>query len=199
MKLSSRLLAAGGLVVASASVLVGASVPAAAHGGEGKAEVTTTRSGDDVAVSVRITYEGDGHGVPGATVTVVVDDGTPSEMAAGPEEGVYEATIRAEPGATIRVTSVDPATSTEVLAPEAAEPVPTTAAEATTPSSTTETESTTTPTADEESSAPVTERTSSASDDDSGSNTVVIVAIAAVLLAAIVAALIVFRKTPADT
>ena len=50
--------------------------PAAAHGGDGTmALVSATRAGagDDVSLLVRLTYVDDGHGVPDATVTAVVD------------------------------------------------------------------------------------------------------------------------------
>jgi hypothetical protein len=184
--------------------------PAGAHGGEGEVEITSvTRDGDQVTVVAHVRYLEDGHGVPDATVTVVVDDGTPVPMEAGAEEGDYTATVAAPPGAAVRVTSVEPAATAEGTAPEAADdpgttdttagPDPTTTAatdgttadgatdEGTTDGGTADDEATTTPT-------PV------ADDDgsDGGISPVVIGAIVAVVLAAVVTGAILLTRKPSD-
>lgn len=170
--------------------------PAGAHGGEGETEITSvTRDGDDVTVVARVTYVEDGHGVPDATVTVVVDDGTSVPMEAGDEEGDYEVTVPASPGATIRVTSVEPATSAEATAPPAAEA----STESTT---TTEAEPTTAaPDAGDDegaaTSTPVSDEDVADGGDD-GISPVVIGAIGAVVLAAVVAGIIMLGKKPSD-
>lgn len=114
--LSAALLAAG------LAMVLGAADPAAAHGGDAEMTVTLTRTGEDVEAIVTLIYVDDGHGVPDATVTVVVDDGTPTTMTAGAEEGEYLATVTADPGTTLRFTSVDPPASVTETAPAAEEP-----------------------------------------------------------------------------
>lgn len=178
-----------------------AAMPAGAHGGDGEAEITSvTREGDQVVVVAHINYVEDGHGVPDATVTVVVDDGTPVPMEAGAEEGDYEATVPAEPGATIRVTSVEPATTAEVAAPAADDPT-TTAATETTEATTTTAADTTTTALDAESAdgadTPVTAPEDVDGDSDDSNGSLIVIAVVAVVLAAIVAA-VVLRRKPAD-
>jgi hypothetical protein len=186
-----------------AAVLLAAS-PVAAHGGEGEVEITSvTRDGGQVTVVAHVIYVEDGHGVPDATVTVVVDDGTPVPMEPGAEDGDYQATVAAAPGATIRVTSVEPATAAEAPAPAADDPT-TSAAPDTTDATTTTAADTTTTALDSESDdgaeAPVTAPEDLDGDtDDSSSSLIVIAVIAIVVLGAIVAAVLLRRKPSAGT
>lgn len=90
---------------------------AGAHGDEGVlAVVSATPSGTSSTITVKLTYEGDGHAVDGATVTVVADNGSgtaldPLPMNAGSAEGEYTATVEFPSAGTwnVRVTSVSPA------------------------------------------------------------------------------------------
>ncbi len=186
------------------AVLTLAAVPAGAHGGDGEISVTMTRTGDQVTVDAHLTYVADGHGVPDATVTVVVDDDTPVPMEAGAEEGDYTATVTAAPGASIRVTSVEPATSFEGTAPEAT--ATSTTDTAPTESSTTTTEATTTTVA----AASTTEQPAATTsgdatrdetdDEDGDGNTGLLVGgIVAIVAAAGVLAVVMLRKKPEDT
>jgi cobalamin biosynthesis Mg chelatase CobN len=180
-----------------ATLLLLAVAPAGAHGGDGEAEITSvTRDGGQVTVVAHVKYVEDGHGVPDATVTVVVDDGTPVPMEAGAEEGDYQATLPAAPEATIRVTSVEPATTAEATAPAAADPTTTAATETSEASPTTAADTTTTAIdSDDDASAPVTAPEDVDGDsDDSSSSLIVIAVIAIVVLAAIVAAVVLRRK-----
>lgn len=108
--------------------------PAGAHGGEGQLDlVSADRSaGSSVALVVRLTYVNDGDPVTDATVTAVVGDAASVPLGAGDEAGVYQGTVDAPAGSTIRVTSVTPVVTLDVPAPAA---TPTTTAEA--PSTTT--------------------------------------------------------------
>lgn len=186
-----------------AALLLGAA-PVGAHGGEGRSEITSiTRSGGDVTVVARITYVEDGHGVPDATVTVVVDDGTPVPMEPGAEEGEYQATVPAPEGAAIRVTSVEPATSAEATAPAAADETTTTSATAGETTTTAAETLATDPSSPADDDAPL--------DDDEvpepnaldeapeggRGNLIVIAVIAVVVVAALVAAFVLRRKPPA--
>lgn len=188
----------------TAAVLLLAGTPATAHGGEGEIEITSmVRTGLHVVLDVRLTYVEDGHGVPDATVTAVVDDGVPRPMEPGEEEGDYTIRIAAPPGTTIRVTSVEPATTVEAPAPDGdvTPTVPTTEAP-----EATEAESTTTTAAaedegaaaDDEESAPAGPEDAAADDDDGGISPVLIGAIVAVLAAAAVAAALLLRKPKPD-
>lgn len=201
-----RLLAAlaGGL-----AVLLLAATPAGAHGGPGQVEVTSTsRDGDQVTLTVHLKYVEDGHGVPDATVTAVVDDGTPVPMEDGAEEGDYTVTVRAAEEATIRVTSVEPATSLELPAPSADE-TPTTTSEptgSTTASTEAETTTTSTEATDESGEEPATTEAAAAPTDDAeggdgggSSSGLIIGAVVAIVAAAGVVAALVLRKKPADT
>ncbi|HEX7131740.1 MAG TPA: hypothetical protein VF228_04160 [Iamia sp.] len=198
MKPTRALAALLGLAV----VLLLAAGPAGAHGGEGQVEVSSiTRAGDAVTVVARLTYVEDGHGVPDATVTVVVDDGTPVPMEPGAEEGDYQVTVPAPEGATIRVTSVEPATTVETTAPAAEET--TTTGEASTTTTAAETTTTdagpTTPTNEEGVAVPGPDGIDEAPDDETGS--VILIAVLAVLaIAAVVVAVIVFvvKKPSSD-
>ena len=202
-------------VLAPLAVLVLAGAPAAAHGGEGVIEVTSiTRSGPVVTVDAHLRYVEDGHGVPDATVTVVVDEGTPIPMDPGPEEGDYTAAVPAPPGAAIRVTSVEPATTVDAVAPEVddtpttTEAAPDTTEEGSTTteegSPTTEADSTTSAAPDtteadddEATTTPTPVPDEGASDDDGGISPIVIGAIVAVVLAAVVMAVILLgKRTP---
>ena len=119
------------LLVPLAALLLAAG-PTAAHGGDGQIEITSIEpDGEDVTVVARLTYLADGHGVPDATVTVVVGEGTPVPMEPGAEEGEYTATVPAAPDAPVRVTSVEPATSAEATVPRAQQ-TPTTGGDETT-------------------------------------------------------------------
>lgn len=182
-----------------AAVLL-AAVPVGAHGGDGQSEITSvTRDGDEVTVVAHISYVADGHGVPDATVTVVVDDGTPVPMDPGAEEGDYQATVTAPPGATIRVTSVEPATSAEVAAPDTEEPTTTAAPETT---ETTEAPTTTAPEptavdGDDEASTPATTADDVDDDSDDSDGSPILIAVIAIVVVAAVVAAIVLRRKPA--
>jgi len=184
-------------VLAPLAVLVLAGAPAAAHGGEGEIEVTSvTRSGDEVTVTAHLKYVEDGHGVPDATVTVVVGEGTAVPMGPGAEEGDYTVTVPAAPGTAIRVTSVEPATTAEATAPETAEtgssttePTSTTAAEATTTDG-----GPTTPTNAEGEAVPGPGGIDDAPEDLTGK--LIASAIAVVVLVALAVAVVVLRKRP---
>lgn len=157
--------------------LSGVGAPAAAHGGDGVIEVVTTvREGDDVRVRVRLTYEADGHGVPDATVTAVVDGDTPVPLEAEDQEGLYSGAVPAQPGATIRITSVEPATSVDVEAPPLEDdfPVLPSGPEVTESTTTAPTTEATTTTAAEDSGAPATVTDEGGSDDDSNALPLVI-------------------------
>jgi hypothetical protein len=195
-RLLRRGLATGATAFVALLAISGVGTPALAHGGDGVIEVVTTiRQGDDVFVRVRLTYEADGHGVPDATVTAVVDGETPVPLAAEDQEGLYSAPVPAEPGATIRVSSVEPATSVDVEAPALEEEFPvlpsgeeatsTTTAPATTESTTPEAEVEAAPT-------PV-------SDEDDGSSAVPLI-VGGVVVAGLVAGLAIAltRKGPGD-
>lgn len=90
---------------------------AGAHGDEGVLEVlSATPSGTSSTITVKLTYEGDGHPVDGATVTVVADNGAgtaldPQPMTAGGAEGEYTSTVQFPSAGTwnVRVTAVSPA------------------------------------------------------------------------------------------
>jgi hypothetical protein len=185
-----------------AAVLLLAATPAGAHGGEGQVEVSSiTRDGDDVTVVARLTYLEDGHGVPDATVTVVVGDGTPVPMEPGTEEGDYQVTVPADEGATIRVTSVEPATTVEATAPAAEETSTTGETSTTTTAETTTADAgPTTPTNEDGVAVPGPNGIDEAPDDETGS--VILIAVLAVLaVAAVVVAVIVFvvkKPTPDD-
>lgn len=124
-----RLGAIGALVgVGLSLILIGA--PASAHGGDGELrDIGLVRQGDatGVEVSVVLVYVADGHGIPDATVTATVDGGTPVTLTpAG--EGTYTGTIdNAPPGATVRITSVEPPVTAEGMAPPVDGPASTTA------------------------------------------------------------------------
>lgn len=185
-----RRAAVASALVLTAMIVFGAS-PASAHGGEGQIEITSlTRQGDDVTVVAHVIYLADGHGVPDATVTVVVGDATPVVMEPGAADGDYQATVPAAEGDVIRVTSVEPAVSTEAAAPPAAET--TTTSEATSASTTTtEAPATSGSTAEEEGAAASTPTpvpdAPSGGDSDRGIN-VVLVAVIVILVAAAVTA-----------
>lgn len=140
MKQSSRTIGWGLALVVCLMVSVGLSpAPVGAHDGEGNLEVlSTVRSDATVSVEVLLTFVGDGHGVPDATVTAVVPGATPVTLAAQAEEGRYEGSLEAGAGVVIRVTSVTPAASVEVAAPPLpVEPTaPSTTVATTAPSST---------------------------------------------------------------
>jgi hypothetical protein len=136
-KLLPALLAALVLLVAA---------PAGAHGGDAEMTVTSaSRAGDDVDLVVHLVYVEDGHGVPDATVTAVVDGATPVTLEPAATEGDYAGTVTAAPGTTIRITSVEPTVTVEAEAPPAAE-VPASSTEAAAPTTTTEAATTTTAT-----------------------------------------------------
>lgn len=172
-----------------ATLLLFAASPASAHGGEGQIEITSmTRQGSDVTVVAHVIYIADGHGVPDATVTVVVGDATPVVMEPGAADGDYQATVAAAEGDVIRVTSVEPEVSTEATAPPPDET--TTTSEATTTSSLTTEPQTTEPIGEDDASAPTTTTPAPDDDSDGGGNAVVIVAVLVVLVAAVVTAAI---------
>jgi cobalamin biosynthesis Mg chelatase CobN len=178
-KLVPVLLAALGLLLAA---------PAAAHEGEASfTDVAVDAAGDgQVTVTVHLAYEQDGHGVPDATITAVVEGATPVTLQPGGDEGTYTGTLAAPPGAQVRITSVDPAATAEAVAPEASGGT-TTAPEATTttaaaPSSTIVAPSTTAP-------------SSEAGDDDDGISPLVLGGIVVVVAAVGMTAAVVLRRT----
>lgn len=186
-------------VLVGLAVAILAAAPASAHGGEGLAELTSvTRDGDQVTVTVRLTWVGDSDGVPDASITAVVGGGTPVAMTPGATTGDYTATLPAAPGEVIVVTSAAPAVSLEVPAPEAT-PAPTTAPAETT--TTVADESTTTAPPTTEAATTTTDPDAAAEagltgEDDGGSATLVIGAAVAIVGAAVVIAVLVMWKKP---
>lgn len=89
---------------------------AGAHGDDGVlAVVSATPSGSSSTITVKLTFEGDGHPVDGATVTAVADDGAgaaidPVPMAAAGSPGEYTARLEFPSAAVwnVRVTAVSP-------------------------------------------------------------------------------------------
>ena len=190
-----RALAALGAAVA---LLLCTGPAALAHGGEGQMEVTSiTRDGDQVTVAVHLIAIDDGHGLPDATVTVVVGDATAVPMEPGAEDGDYQATVVAEAGAPIRITSVEPPTTAEATAPPMAEEttstVATTAPETTeAPESTVETTPTTV--AEEEAADPVADQEIDGGSDDSRMSWALIGGIAVLAVALVAVAIILFGR-----
>lgn len=184
-RLPAALLAAAAVLGLSLAVATG---PAGAHGGDGQMELVSAVRGDGDAVdlTVRLTYVEDGHGVPDATVTAVVGDAAAVPLAAAGDEGDYAGTVDAAPGATIRVTSVEPVVTLDVAAPDATTTTtaattttdPTTTGSSTTTEATTTTEAATTtaPTPPQQGGAVIV-------DDDDGLSTGVILAIGAGVVA----------------
>jgi len=198
MKPPSRVLIA---VLAALAVLALAGAPAVAHGGEGEVEITSiAREGDLVTVTARLTYVEDGHGVPDATVTVVVGEGTPIPMEAGAEEGDYTATVPATPGTPLRVTSVEPATSVDGAAPETDGSPATTEAGSTTSEGETATTGDGPTTQASADTVPEPNGVDEAPVDDEGNSgtTVVLVVVVVVVVAAIGAGFLLRRKRPGE-
>ena len=195
-----RSIATGATALAGLLALSGVGAPAAAHGGDGVLEVVTTiRDGDDVFVRVRLTYEADGHGIPDATVTAVIDGETPVPLAAEEQEGLYSGAVPAQPGDVIRISSVEPATSVEVDAPALEEefPVLPSGEEATSTTTAPTTEATTTTEADDETAAPATVTDEGGSDDDTNALPLVLGGVAVAGLVAGLA-VVLTRKSPKD-
>ena len=193
------LLAATALALVALVSMI-ATTPAGAHGGEGQVDVTSlTRDGDNVTVTVHVIYIADGHGVPEATVTLVVDGGTPVPMGPGAADGDYTATVPAPSGAAMRITSVEPAVTVEATAPE-------------TPPTTTEAPTSTTTTASTDTSDPATTEDTPAVDEaaaagpsdpdassDDGTSAVLVGGlIALVVIVGAAVAFIVLRKPSPD-
>ncbi|UDY35418.1 FixH family protein [Dermatobacter hominis] len=103
---------------------------AGAHGDEGVLSVVSaTPSGTSSTVTVQLVYEGDGHPVDGATVTVVADDGAgatidPVPMGPGSAPGQYTATVVYPSAGTwnLRVTAVSPAATLTLTQDVTADP-----------------------------------------------------------------------------
>jgi hypothetical protein len=119
------------LVVLLAALTTALLAPVAgAHGDDGVLQVVSVApSGTSTTVTVRLTYQGDGHPVDGATVTIVGDDGAgaaidPVQMTAGSEPGQYTATIEFPSAGVwnLRVTSVSPAATLTVTHEVTADP-----------------------------------------------------------------------------
>lgn len=181
---------AAALAVVAAALLLAA--PAGAHGGEASfTQVMALRTDTDaVQVTAELVYRADGHGVPDATVTAVVDGGTPVALEPSPgEEGLYVGTIDAPGGATIRVTSVDPAATGEAVAPEEA------AAPSSTEGATSTTAAETTTTALPPATTEVTPTDAASDDGDDGLPVGLVGAGAVVVLAAVVAGVVLVRRT----
>lgn len=179
-------------------LLSSSSSPASAHGGEGQLDVTSsTREGDDVTISVFLTYVGDGHGVPGASITLVADGATPIPMQAGSEDGDYTATVAAAPGALIRVTSVAPVVTVDVTAPPAAETTTTQAtSDGTTSSSPQSTSAPTTTDATETTEVAAAVPTQASGGDDQGGNGLIIAGLVVLVLAAVLPVTIIVLRKP---
>lgn len=181
------------------AVLLWAAPAAHAHGGEGQMEVTSiTRDGDEVTVAVHLIAVDDGHGLPDATVTVVVGEATPVPMEPGAQDGDYQVTVVASEGAPIRVTSVEPPTTAEATAPpmveETTSTVTTTAPETTT---TAETSPTTTP--EQQAADPIDDQEIDAGTDDGGTNLALVGAAIAVVVALVAMGVILLgRKRDPD-
>ncbi|HMU78968.1 MAG TPA: FixH family protein [Microthrixaceae bacterium] len=112
-----RLVAAILAVLLVVGVGVAAIAPmAGAHGDDGVlAVVSATPSGSSSTITVKLTFEGDGHPVDGATVTAVADDGAgaaidPVPMTAAGSPGEYTARLEFPSAAVwnVRVTAVSP-------------------------------------------------------------------------------------------
>lgn len=112
-----RIVAAILAVLLVVGVGVAAIAPmAGAHGDDGVlAVVSATPSGSSSTITVKLTFEGDGHPVDGATVTAVADDGAgaaidPVPMAAAGSPGEYTARLEFPSAAVwnVRVTAVSP-------------------------------------------------------------------------------------------
>lgn len=112
-----RIVAALLAVLLVVGVGVAAIAPmAGAHGDDGVlAVVSGTPSGSSSTITVKLTFEGDGHPVDGATVTAVADDGAgaaidPVPMAAAGSPGEYTARLEFPSAAVwnVRVTAVSP-------------------------------------------------------------------------------------------
>lgn len=197
-------LVAAALFAAALALFGSAPGPAGAHGGEGELQVVSAErdgDGEAVAVTVRLTYVADGHGVPDATVTAVAGDAAATPLEPGDEEGLFTGSVEAPVGATIRVTSVDPVVSIETEAPPAA-PAPTTTG--TSPDDDTTTTTGSEPTTE----VPATETPATApgdasrvtGDDDSSMRIAVIGGGVALLGAAgVIAAVVIARKPDGDT
>jgi hypothetical protein len=103
---------------------------AGAHGDDGVLSVVSaTPSGTSSTVTVELTYEGAGHPVDGATVTVVADDGAgrtidPVPMGPGSAPGQYTATVEYPSAGTwnLRVTAVSPAATVTLTQDATADP-----------------------------------------------------------------------------
>lgn len=112
-----RIVAAILAVLLVVGVGVAAIAPmAGAHGDDGVlAVVSGTPSGSSSTITVKLTFEGDGHPVDGATVTAVADDGAgaaidPVPMTAAGSPGEYTARLEFPSAAVwnVRVTAVSP-------------------------------------------------------------------------------------------
>lgn len=112
-----RIVAAILAVLLVVGVGVAAIAPmAGAHGDDGVlAVVSATPSGSSSTITVKLTFEGDGHPVDGATVTAVADDGAgaaidPVPMTAAGSPGEYTARLEFPSAAVwnVRVTAVSP-------------------------------------------------------------------------------------------
>lgn len=112
-----RIVAALLAVLLVVGVGVAAIAPmAGAHGDDGVlAVVSGTPSGSSSTITVKLTFEGDGHPVDGATVTAVADDGAgaaidPVPMTAAGSPGEYTARLEFPSAAVwnVRVTAVSP-------------------------------------------------------------------------------------------
>ncbi len=176
------------VVLIVAAVIVGLGLTAlaptvGAHGDEGVLTLlSATTSGSSSTIAVKLTYEGDGHPVDGATVTVVADDGAgqsvdPVPMTAGTSSGEYTATVQLpSPGTwNLRVTSVSPSatiTTTQEVAVGSdvtvgTEPEMTTGTAPSTTASTADTSTTQDPALDAE----IAEAPTGTTGDDEGSST----------------------------
>ena len=130
------------LAAIAMAVVVGALfAPAAgAHGDDGVLTVVSaTPSGTSSTVTVQLAYEGDGHPVDGATVTVVADDGAgnaldPVPMGPGSAAGQYTATVQFPSAGTwnLRVTAVSPSATLTLTQEVTADPGVTVGTEPTT-------------------------------------------------------------------
>lgn len=189
-RLVRRSVATAATALVAVLAVSGIGSPALAHGGDGAIEVVTTiRAGDDVQITVRLTFVADGHGIPDATVTAVVEGQTPVPLEADDQEGLYSGAVPAQPGDVIRISSVEPPTSVELEAPALEDEFPALPSGPEVTATTTEPDATTTTGADEapddEDAAPATVT----EDDDGDGSSALPIVIGGVVVVGLVAGL----------
>lgn len=182
------------LLLLTASIVIGAASPAAAHEGNGILTVESQAPAGDRAVRyvVRLTWADDGHPALGSTVTAtpIAPDGepqTPVTLDAADEDGRYTTTFTfPTPGDwTVRFTSVTPTGSIEIAEVIASQPTSTTAPVTTTTAAGAGKDDPGSDDATNESSSP----------DDGGGSTIGGALALGVLVAVVVAAVVGFARS----